>query len=497
MNDPFASGPQDTMQPGGDAAGGGNFLSLLPVIAKQRKWYIIIPALVGLAVGVAAAILMQPQYRANATMIVESPQLPEEILALDGTEMVGRRIARIKQQVTARPDLINLIERYGLYSDQRRSESLSAAVDTMREAIAIVPNEVEGGRNNDTTIAFELSYTYSAPVEAQAVTQDLMDRILALDASGNIEQATNTVQFLQDQADELQAQVASLQNTISSVTAANGAVLGSGGAIVSSGTGSYDMQIANLQRDNQQLSAQRSIAANSDDRDPVVVAAEQQLAAARAVYADNHPDVVIARQRLAQAKELAKSNVSKLPLNSINQQIAFNNAQIAQLRAAKSVEESRLQSRLSTQARAPLVQQRITDLQQQLMSVNQQYEQVQARLMSAQAGVRAEDEQMGERLTVVEPPVMPDQAAWPNRPLLVVAGLIAGIGLGIVLALVVEFLFQPIRDPGALRAIRGASPLGVVPVIERKKRPKRSGLMDRMKGIFRRSDRSGNQTAKA
>ncbi|MGB3738072.1 MAG: lipopolysaccharide biosynthesis protein [Pontixanthobacter sp.] len=497
MNDPFASEPLDGMQMGGEAAGSGNILSLLPVIARQRKWYIIIPALLGLMAGVVAAVLLEPQYRANATMIVESPQLPDEILALDGTEMVGRRIARIRQQVTARPDLINLIERYGLYSDQRNSQSLSAAVDTMREAIAIVPNEVDGGNNTDTTIAFELSYTYSGPVEAQAVTQDLMDRILALDASGNIEQATNTVQFLQDQADELQMQVASLQNMISSVTAANGAVLGSGGAIVSTGTGSYDMQIANLQRDNQQLTAQRSMVANSDDRDPIVVAAEQGLAGARAVYADNHPDVVLARQRLAQAKELAKSNVSKLPVNSINQQIAFNNAQIAQLRAAKSAEDSRLQSRLSTQARAPLVQQRITDLQQQLMSVNQQYEQVRARLMSAQAGVRAEDEQMGERLTVVEPPVVPDQTSWPNRPLLVIAGIIGGIGLGIVLALAVEFLFQPIRDPVALRSIRGASPLGVVPVIERKKRPNQNGMMGRIKGLFSRSGKRENKTAKA
>ena len=457
-----------------EGVGSGNFLSHLPTILWQRKWWIIVPAILGTIGALIAVLVIPPIYRSNAVMLVESPQLPNEILTLDGSELIDRRIARIKQQITARPDLINLIERHGLYQSQRRGKSLSAIVDDMRDAIVIVPNQVgkeRAGAQSSNTIAFELSFSYGQPVPAQAVAQDLMNQVLQLDASGNVEQATNTVQFLTDQSAGLEQQIAQLQGQIGNINAANGGVLSGGAGIISNNSGSYDMQIASLQRENQQLLLQRTTVLGSDQRDPVVVAAEQQLAAARAVYSESHPDVVTAKQRLAEAKLLAKSNTAKLPIDTIDQQIAFNNAQIGALRSAKSMDESQTRSRIAAQSRAPLVQQQIGELQQQLSTVNQRYEEVQNRLMAAKAGVRAEDEQMGERLVVVEPPVVPDAPESPNRLLLAAAGIIGGLGLGIVLALAIELLMQPIRDPQTLRGIPGATALGMVPFIESRKTP--------------------------
>ena len=68
------------------------------------------------------------------------------------------------------------------------------------------------------------------------------------------------------------------------------------------------------------------------------------------VTAETHPDVVIAKQRLEQARQLARTNTSRLPLDTIDQQIAFNNSQIAQLRAAKAQELAQMSSQLSSQA---------------------------------------------------------------------------------------------------------------------------------------------------
>ena len=469
MNDPFSmTYDGSTAEP----PGSGNLLSHIPTILWHRRWWIIVPAVLGIVATILAMVFLPPVYRSTAIMLVVSPQLPSEVLQLDGTEVVDRRIARIRQQITARPDLLSMIEQRGLYVDERKSEPMSAIVQRMRENIVIAPNKSGGPRKaDDQTIAFELSFFYGEPEGAQAVVQDLMDKILSLDASTNVEQATNTVQFLTDQAKGLETQMAALQGQISQITAANGAAL-SGAPFMTGGTGSYDVQIASLQRDNQQLISQRDLALTSDERDPVVVAAEQQLAGARAVYAESHPDVVFAKQRLAEARELAKSNTGKLPVQAIDQQIAFNNSQIAALRSAKAQEEARIQSRLASQAQAPLVQQRIGDLQQRLAALNQQYEQVQSRLMNARAGVRAEDEQMGERLVVVEPPIVPEEPMSPNRPLIALVGILGSLGLGAVLALAVEFLLAPIRDPSALAGIPGVVALGVVPVIDDKTGPR-------------------------
>lgn len=472
--------------PGEDVAAGGGFVQQLPVILWQRKWWIIGPAIIGLVAAIAAVLLIPPTYRANAIMLVESPQLPEEVIGTGADDVIDRRIAAIRQQITARPDLIELIERHGLYTRQRRTSPLSEVIDDMRSSISLVPTEAATASNrpDKQTIAFELAFEYSEPSQTQAVAQDLMDRILQLDARGNAEQATKTVQFLTDQAAGLETQIAALQSQIAEVNARNGGALAGGNMILGGNSGSYDVQIAALQRDNQVLLQQRSLAQSSDQRDPVVVAAEQRLAGARSIYAESHPDVVLAKQALAEARKLAKDNSQKLPLQTIDEQIAFNNSQISALRAAKGQEMAQINSRLSQQARVPLVQQQLSELQQRLTALNAQYEQVQNRLLSAQAGVRAEDEQMAERLSVVEPPIIPDEPSWPNRLLLAALGIGGGIGLGLVLALAVELFMRPIRDPAALKGLLGASPLGVIPMIEIPDLPRsgwRKWLPDRWK----------------
>lgn len=453
--------------PADEGASGGSFLQQLPAILWQRRWFIVLPTVIGLFAAIAAVVLVPPSYRSNAIMLVESPQLPKEVIGLDAGNMIDRRIAAIRQQITARPDLIQLIERHGLYASERKSTPLSEILDEMRAAITLTPAETSTGNGSENrTIAFELAFEYSRPDQTQAVTQDLMDRVLQLDARGNSEQAANTVQFLTDQAAGLEGNISALQSQIADINARNGSVLAGGGMIVGGSGGSYDVQIAALQRDNQLLIQQRNLAQTSDQRAPVVAAAELRLAEARAVYAETHPDVVLAKQALAEAKRLAKDTSEKLPIQSLDEQIAFNNSQIAALRNAKATENAQLSSRLAAQAKAPLVQQQLGELQQRLAAVNTQYEQVQNQLMSARAGVRAEDEQMSERLSVVEPPVIPDQPNWPNRPLIGAIGVLGGLGVGMLLALAVELFLRPIRDPAALRGLLGAPPLGIIPVIE-------------------------------
>ncbi len=448
---------------------GGNFLSQIPVIIWQRKWLFIIPLLLCIAAGIAAYFLLPTVYRSQAILLVQSAQLPDDVAGDGANDIIDRRIARIRQQVLSRPGLIELINRYELYSSERSSDPLSEIVENMRDSVEIVPMTAEVQRMSNgqsATIAFALGYEYSDPVKAQSVAQDLTEQILQLDSSVNSEQASSTEEFLTDQAAGLDAQIQTLEGQIATIKAQNGNVLGNSGMMFGGGGGGYDVQIAALQRENSQLVSQREDALKSSNRDPVVAAAEQQLAGVKAVYSDNHPDVVIAQQRLAEAKALADQNISKLPVDTLNQSIAFNNTQIATLRAAKARENAQMSASLNAQSRAPLILQQIEQLQQRLNGLNEQYQVVSSRLLAAQAGVKAENEQMGERLSVIDPPVIPDKPSSPDWLLLSGGGLGAGLALGFLLVFGTELFLQPIRDPKTISNALGVAPMVVVPTIK-------------------------------
>ncbi len=450
-----------------EGPGIGSMIAQIPTILRERKWWIIVPAVLGVLAAAAAIMFIKPVYESSALLLVESAQVQGGVVDGLETEVVDRRIARIRAEVVSRPNLIALIERHRLYGEARESQPLSQIIQTMRDSISLEPTSVEvpGNSSNERTIAFRLGYEYSEARATQAVTQDLMDRILELDASGNVEQATNTVDFLTDQSVELERQISTIQNQISTISARNGSALASVGGSVIGNRGGYDAQIAGLQRENSMLVAQKSQLSSADERDPNVAAAEARLAAARAVYAETHPDVVLAKNQLAEAKVLARQTVRRLPTESLDRQIEFNNRQIAALQAARANEEAQINARLSVQSRVPLVQQEIANLQQDLSGLNNRYQDVQNRLTAARAGVKAEDEQVAERLAVVEPPIVPDEPIWPDRLMILAICIGGGLALGIALALAIELFRRPIRDPESLAAATGENPLGVVPIL--------------------------------
>jgi|CXWL01.1.fsa_nt_gi uncharacterized protein involved in exopolysaccharide biosynthesis len=446
-----------------------SFLAHIPAIAQQRKWYLIIPTITLFVAGLAAAFLLPTSYRSTTVLLVESPLLPQDVAGSPVTDVIDQRIAKVSQQVLSRPDLIEMIQRLDLYSKERATKPLSKIIEKLRASVSFEPVGAEfqqGGGGKSTTIAFSMSVDYPDPVKAQAVAQDVVDRILRIDSTKNAEQAANTVQFLTDQSMSLQTQITLLEGEVSAIKARNGSALSNSGVtMIGGGGGNYDGQIASLQRENSQLNSQRDLTKTAANRDPIVSSAEAQLAGARAVYAETHPDVVIARQRLAEAKELAARNVGNIPVDPIASQIAFNNSQIAALQAAKARDVSQTSAILSAQARGPVVMEQVAQLQQKLAGLNTQYQQVAGKLMTAQANAKMENEQKGERLTVVDPPVVPDEPAWPDRPLFIGGGLLAGLGLGLVLMFAIELVLRPIRGLDTVAAITGFAPLAAIPTI--------------------------------
>lgn len=476
----------------GGEASRGNLFAHLPSILRERYLLIVIPAILCAIAGVSAAFLLPTVYRSAATMLVESPQLPEDVIGTGNVDIVDQRIAKFRQQVLSRPRLIELIQKHRLYADERSKKSLSEIIEEMRNATRIeaVSAEVQrlvGGRSS--TIAFSLSFDYKSAAEAQAVAQDMTEQVLLLDATKNSEQAESTVRFLGDQATALQTQISEIENRIELIKAQNGLALSNPGMMAMGGpNGGFDVQIIALQRDNALLKAQREAQQTAAQRDPIVAAAEAELAAAQARYSDGHPDIAIAKRRLAEAQRLAANNQAKRPADTIDQQIAANNAQIQALQTMRGQELARLSSAQSAMAQAPLIEQQIAQEQQRLDQLTAQYETVSSRLMQAQGSAKAESEQKGERLSVIDPPVVPEDPTSPNRPLLIAGGLIGGLGLGLFLALAAELVWRPIRDMDDIRSVTGAMPMVSIPTIhvEQENKASRFGALRPWPGRWRK-----------
>ena len=476
MADPYGGTAEDIQAPG--------ILASLPAILWQRRWLLIVPAVLIAIAAVTAAFLLPRSYQARATLLVESKNLPDA--APGQGDPIDRRIAGIRQQILSRPNLVELIQANDLYNASTRAQPLSVLVDRMRSAtdISAVNADIQSAPSgNSGSIAFQLTFRYPQPGPAQVVAQTFVDKLLKLDASQTQQNAQTNVNFLQDQQADLQTQVSQIEGRMRQVAGVNGAALSSAGAVMMSGGAGtdYASQIATLQRENAQLAGQMTTVV---DRDPNVVAAEAGLTAAQATYSDDHPDVRLARKRLEIARANASGVSTRNVSSAVRQQIAANNNAIGDLNRQRAAEQGRIATMAAAQARGPAAQQEVQQLGARADMLRANLARVSTSLLNARSVSKLTDTQGGERLTMIEPPVTPDHPTSPNRPMLIAGGILGGLAAGLALVVLVEMIQRPIRSAAQLTGLLGEPPLAVVPVLNAK--PGRLARLFRRQSFTRR-----------
>jgi succinoglycan biosynthesis transport protein ExoP len=441
----------------------------LPVILWQRRYYVLACLFALLLAGTIAAFALPRTYRSTATLLVQSQDLPTSIVEAPAAGAVEQRIARIREQVLSRGDLIQLIEQNDLYPDERRSRPLSKIIEKMRHATTVGALSSDIGQQSGTqnsTIAIAMSFDYPDPVKAQAVLQSFVSKFLSMDSEDVEDQASLTVRFLQDQANKLQGQIQDIEGQLTALKARNGAALASSGAPPLIDTGSFSAQITSLQNENRQLIVQSRRPSQKGD---ALSAAEAALAAAQAQYSDTHPDVIALKQRVAQLRRTSQNSDDA---STIQEQIAANNAAIHQLMGQRDETLARANAAMAGQSRAPAIMEQAMQLENRATTLRNQYQEISENLLKAQNSARMATEQRAERLSLVEPANLPDHPYSPNRPLLIAGGAAAGLILGMLLALALELLRKPVRSPRQLERL-GLPVIGVVPLLKTKTHARR------------------------
>src|SRR3954465_7114653 len=304
-------------------------INYVPVILWQRRYYVLTCFLAFLVLGVVAAFGLPRTYRSTATLLVQAQDLPTTIVDSPTNGAVEQRIARIREQVLSRGDLIQLIEQDDLYPGERRTKPLSKIIEKMRHSTSVGALSSDIGQQSGTqnnTVAIAMSFDYADPAKAQAVLQSFVTKFLSMDSEDVENQASLTVRFLQDQASKLQSQISDLEGQLTSLKSRNGAALANSGAPPLIDTGSFSAQITSLQNENRQLIVQSR---NPAKRDDALGAAEAALAAAQSRYSDTHPDVIAAKERVNALRSMAQQGASGGDI--VQEQIAANNAAIHQL----------------------------------------------------------------------------------------------------------------------------------------------------------------------
>jgi len=234
--------------------------------------------------------------------------------------------------------------------------------------------------------------------------------------------------------------------------------------------------VTRIKREIEALERDTGDYASPDDLRAQLEILRQELATAEQTYTQDHPDVKrLNRQIAALESEIQNPRPAKeksAPINADNP--AYVNLQ-TQLQAA----DSELRSLRTRRVKAldkiaeyeerllltPKIEQEYRMIARDLEQTSARYQATKAKQMTAEIGQEMEKERKGEKFTLIDPAVLPEEPISPNRPAIIFLSLVLALGAGVGSAAVAESMSDAVRGAKGVAAILHTAPLAVIPYL--------------------------------
>ena len=386
-------------------------------IAKRRFFYFAVPFLVLALLGLSVTIIQRPIFRAAGLILVESPEIPADLVKPTVTQAADQRIHVIQQRIMSRDNLMAVINKLKLFPLQQQYMSGTELLDMVRDRIDIEPydpdaaaaekRQKESGsttpppapKRNTNTIAFTLSFDYEVPDLAAKGASEFLTTLLNEDAQKRTTDAAATTKFLEKEVKRLQAEHDSIGTQLAQIKQRP-----------------PDLSKTNADQAKLQMTALTGLQA--------------ELIEKSAKYSDGHPEVKSLKKRIADL-----------------QRLIANGPQTAAKTDAPSID-------VETEV-----------LERQQVEVEKLLDEATRKATNARLGESMERDQEAEKLDVVEQPGVPAVPVKPKKLKWYAVALALAFMGGCATAGAAEFLNMSIRSSRELNAFFGRSLVVAIPYI--------------------------------
>jgi polysaccharide chain length determinant protein (PEP-CTERM system associated) len=469
-------------------------------ILKRRWLQLMVIFLVIFGVASAVAILLPPIYQSTGTILVESQQIPPDLVKATVTTFADERIEVIRQRVMTRDNLNRIIQKYSLFPDKIDSETTTTLIDIMRSSITVqlLNAELQGGNSSKAIIAFKVGFEYAKPDVAHKVANELITLFLDENVKARTERATETTEFLTQEVDRLKAELEGVENKVATFKQQNANALPEHLTMHMGMMQNTDSQIKELNREYKatqeelryldvELASARAAKKDVGTATQVVESdlekAKIELERSLSLYKEIHPTVRALKRKIEaleksqtsppENKEI-KSNVENdLMVAKVQAQIEAAKVRLSSIQEQKrglEAKNSQLQSQVT---QSPQVERGLFSLMRDYENAKSKYEEVKSKQINAKIAENLESENKAERFSLLEPPIFPDKPSKPDRKKIIAVGLFAALAGALGIAAMFEAMDKRVRGVDAMTTLLNMRPLVVIPYITTQSEAKR------------------------
>lgn len=464
----------------------------------RHYWWILPLTVIGCgALGLLAAVVLPKRYTSQTLVLVDQPTVSADIVKPVVTEDLNQRLASMQGQILGRTRLQPIIEKFGLYAEDRKRVPLEELVDKLRNSVSVKPLEPMAGTQNRNLPGFYVNVTFDNAQTAQQICTQITSMFMEQNTREREQKASQTTSFLTGQLEEakqkLDEQDAKLaqfkQQNLGSLpeeAQTNLSLL----AGMNAQLGANTEALSRAQQDkalNETLLSQQEATWNASRTGTNLETADQQLNALQdrltellSRYTPEHPDAVKLKTQIAELKKHMAQVPKAGEQGGTTQASTIVPPQIQQLRAKLRQDElniadlTKRQGQIQDQIRrlearvqaSPIVEQQFKEITRSHQTALDFYNQLLKQRDQAAMASDLEHRQESEQFRVLDPPSLPDKPSFPNKLYFADGGLGGGFALGLALMYLIALTDKSMHTERDVELCLKLPVLAMVPMLE-------------------------------
>ena len=422
--------------------------------AWARKWLVLGVAWGVCLLGWLVVAMIPNSYEAKSKIFIQLDDVLAQQIGIAGSDKTD--IARVKQTLAGAGNLEKVIR------STKLGEGISTPRDMEREIGSLSEDvTVKSEEDNLFEITATIGKSHLSDAENAALAQDVVQKLIDIfreeNIAGNRGEVAETVVFLDGQLEERARELEAAEARRTAFEAEHPELIG-GAAAISTKLQAARTEMRGVEADL--AAAQSALAAIQGQlagtpaslpgatiqsaQGAATVAygqAQSQLAGLRARgLTNNHPDVIAAQRQVALLRDQAaaegpaSSRTSGVPNPAYSSLISIRaerQANVQALLARKASLQADMSAMIADQASEPALAAEAQRISRDYEVLKTKYDDLLQDREEMKLRGQVESERSSFKFDVIDPPALPRKPAAPNRPLLLLGVLFAGLGLGV------------------------------------------------------------------
>ena len=412
----------------------------------HRRWLALAVAWGVCVLGWLAVAMIPNSYESKARIFVQLDDVLAEQIGIANSGQ--KEIERVRQTLVSAVNLEKVIRSTKLGESVQTQRDMEGAIAALTEKVTVKSEEGSLFELTASAGRGDLSDAENAKL-SQEVVQKLIDIFREENIAGNRGEVAETVVFLDQQLEERKKELEAAEQRRLAFEAEHPELVGGSAAL----TGRLTALRSELRGVEADLAAAQSALAAINGQiagTPRSIpggggggGASAALAQARSELAglqargltESHPDVVAMKKRIGLLEPQAARegggggslNPAYTSLVSIR---AEREANVQAMTARKAALQSDLTALMASQADEPAVAAEANRISRDYEVLKEKYDELLQNREEMRLRGQVENERSSFRFEVIDPPTVPGAPAAPNRPLLLLGVLLAGLAAG-------------------------------------------------------------------